>query len=89
MSSGRVVVTLYTRAECHLCDVVKGVIEQVRGERQFDLVTHDIDADPELRALYDTEVPVVAVNGRKAFKYRVTPEALRERIDRAASDAVT
>jgi len=83
-SSAPPVVTLYTRQGCHLCDVVKGVLEQVRAERVFDLVTSDIDEDPALRALYDTEVPVVAINGRKAFKYRVDAAALRERLDRAA-----
>ena len=81
----RPLVTLYTRVGCHLCDVVKDVIEQVRSERDFDWVTLDIDEDPALVALYDTEVPVVAINGRKAFKYRVDPAALRDRIDRADS----
>lgn len=82
-AAARPVVTLYTRQGCHLCDVVQGVIELVQRDRDFELVTLDIDHDPALRALYDTEVPVVAVNGRKAFKYRVDPAALRERLDRA------
>ena len=84
-ATARLVVTLYTRVDCHLCEIVKGVLEQVRSERPFDLVTLDIDADPALLALYDTEVPVVTLNGRKAFKYRVDPAALRDRLDRAAA----
>jgi glutaredoxin len=83
----RPVVTLYTREGCHLCDVVKGVLEQVRRERDFDLVVLDIDDDPDLVARYDTDVPVVAINGRKAFKYRVDPAELRERLDRAAANS--
>ena len=31
----------------------------------------DIDGDAELVRLYDVEVPVVTINGRKAFKYKV------------------
>ncbi|SPE32781.1 Glutaredoxin 2 (fragment) [Candidatus Sulfopaludibacter sp. SbA6] len=31
----------------------------------------DIDADPELRRLYNDEVPVIAINRVKAFKYKV------------------
>jgi glutaredoxin len=85
-ATSRPSVTLYTRKECHLCDVAKGVLAQVRAEREFDLTTLDIDADPELRALYDHEVPVIAINGRKAFKYRVDPAALRDRLDRAAAE---
>ena len=80
-------VTLYTRQGCHLCDVVKGVLDEVKAERAFELVVLDIDDDPALVALYDDEVPVVAVDGRKAFKYRVTAAALRERLDRAESFA--
>jgi len=31
----------------------------------------DIDADPELRQRFDVEVPVVFIDGRKAFKYHM------------------
>jgi glutaredoxin len=78
-------VTLYTRVGCHLCDVAKDVLEDVRRERPFELTTVDIDTDPELVRLYGEEVPVVAVDGRKAFKYRVDAAALRERLDRASA----
>lgn len=77
-------VTLYTRVGCHLCDVVKDVLDQVRQDRDFDLTTIDIDTDPELVRAYGEGVPVVAIDGRKAFKYRVDPAALRERLDSAA-----
>jgi glutaredoxin len=79
------IVTLYSRKGCHLCDVAKGVLEQVRTEREFELVILDIDTDAGLVALYDTEVPVVAIDGRKAFKYRVDRSALRDRLERAGS----
>jgi glutaredoxin len=75
-------VTLYTRAGCHLCDVMKDVLGRVRLERAFDLTVVDIDTDPALVALYDAEVPVLSINGRKAFKYRVDAAALRERLER-------
>ena len=81
----KTIVTLYTRVGCHLCDVAKDVLDQVRRERPFELVTVDIDTDPELVRLYGEEVPVVAVDGRKAFKYRVDAAALRERLNRATS----
>jgi glutaredoxin len=76
-------VTLYTRVRCHLCDVVKETLEQVRRDRPFDLTIIDVDTDRELVRLYDDQVPVVMINGRKAFKYRVDPAALRARLDRA------
>lgn len=76
-------VILYTRVGCHLCDVAKEVLDAVREELPFDLDVTDIDADPALVALYTTEVPVVLVGGRKAFKYRVDPDALRDKLLRA------
>lgn len=76
-------VTLYTRAGCHLCDVAKEVLESVRADRPFELDVVDIDGDPALVARYTHEVPVILVDGRKAFKYRVEPEALRASLARA------
>jgi glutaredoxin len=69
-------VTLYTRAGCHLCDQAKQVIESVRRRAAFDYEEFDIDSDPRLRQLYNEEVPVIAIDGKKAFKYRVTPAEL-------------
>ncbi|HZS49297.1 MAG TPA: glutaredoxin family protein [Bryobacterales bacterium] len=69
-------VTLYTRSGCHLCDEAKEQIRRARRRTPFDLEEIDIDSDPGLRALYDEEVPVVAINGKKAFKYRVKEKEL-------------
>lgn len=72
-------VTLYTRGGCHLCDDAKRVLDRARRHTGFDLEEFDIDADPELRRLYNEEVPVIAINGSKAFKYKVTePELLKK-----------
>jgi glutaredoxin len=78
-------VTLYTRVRCHLCDVAKGVLEASRAEHPFALEVCDVDADSALVARYGHEVPVVLINGRKAFKFRVDPAVLRERL--ALADA--
>ncbi len=64
-------VTLYTRAGCCLCDVAKEVIAGARRRADFDYCEIDIDGDADLVRLYDVEVPVVTINGRKAFKYKV------------------
>ncbi|GAC1351174.1 MAG: glutaredoxin family protein [Polyangiales bacterium] len=76
-------VTLYTRLGCHLCEEAKEVIERVRATQPFEFGTVDIDGDPELVALYGLEIPVIAINGRRAFKYRVDEGALRARLLRA------
>ena len=64
-------VILYTRNGCHLCDVVKASLARLKSKADFTLSEVDIDSSDELRALYNDEVPVVLINGRKAFKYQM------------------
>ena len=64
-------VVLYTRRGCHLCEEARQEIERLKSAAEFRLVTLDIDSDPELQARFNDQVPVVFINGRKAFKYRV------------------
>lgn len=77
--------TLYTRAGCHLCDMAKDVLEAVRAEVPFALELVDIDTDPVLVERYGMEIPVITIDGRKAFKYRVDPVELRTRLAHAAA----
>ena len=64
-------VTLYTRTGCCLCDDAKAVVLAARSRAEFDYQEFDIDLDPELLRRYNDEVPVIAINGVKAFKYKV------------------
>ncbi|MCP5113492.1 MAG: glutaredoxin family protein [bacterium] len=73
-------VTLYTRQGCHLCDDAHEVLREARREAEFEIEVLDIDCDPELKRLYDWEVPVVAIDGVKAFKYRMSREEFLKRL---------
>lgn len=64
-------VILYTRKGCCLCHDAKNVLELARRKARFDLEEVDIDRRPDLERLYNDEVPVIEINGSKAFKYRV------------------
>lgn len=64
-------VVVYSRDGCHLCDIVKETLAQVQDDADFQWREVDIDADPDLRQRYNDEVPVVFIDGRKAFKYRM------------------
>jgi len=72
--------TLITRHDCHLCDDMAAVIEQVAPRFAADVDVRDVDGHPELLAQYSEEVPVLLIDGRKAFKYRVTTTALERRL---------
>lgn len=76
--------TLYSRAECCLCDEMKAVIARVAGKVPLELCEIDVDGSPELQARYGTEVPVLFIDGRKAFKYRVSAGELEKSLRRSA-----
>ena len=48
------VLTLYSRPGCHLCDEMKAVIQQASGavDASITLEEIDISTDPELEARY-------------------------------------
>ncbi len=74
---------LYTRRrECGLCREMEAVIDGVLARFEATLERVEIDGDPELEASFGHEVPVLFVNGRKAFKYRCTPRELGRRLER-------
>ena len=68
---------LYTAAECHLCERALEVVEQVCAG-DFERV--DISGSPELEAAYRESIPVVEIDGERAFTYFVQPGALRQRL---------
>jgi glutaredoxin len=73
-------VTLYTRAGCCLCEEAGRTLAEARRRAEFDLEVVDIDRDPDLRRRYNDEVPVIAINGVKAFKYRVEMNELLKKL---------
>ncbi len=74
-------VVVYSRRGCHLCDVVKQTLAHMEGKADFLWREVDIDTDAELRRLYNDEVPVVFIDGRKAFKYRMAERDFLRRLN--------
>lgn len=73
-------VTLYSKADCHLCDIVKERLASARKQVEFNLETVDITTEPGLWERYRERIPVVLVNGEEAFVYRATEQQLIRRI---------
>ncbi|HKY31336.1 MAG TPA: glutaredoxin family protein, partial [Candidatus Polarisedimenticolia bacterium] len=71
---------LLGRRGCHLCDEAETVLRSVLPEYGARLAKLDVDQDEEMRRLYGEEIPVVLINGRKAFKHRVDPGRLRRKL---------
>jgi hypothetical protein len=80
--SGRTLrrVVLYHSAGCHLCERARGVVASVRAELPFDLQEIDIGDDPALEAEYREWLPVVEIDGARAFVYYVDEAAFRRKV---------
>jgi glutaredoxin len=73
-------VRLYTAQGCSLCGPVRRRLEAVRGELPFELEEVDITGVPELERDYREWLPVVEIDGERAFVYRVDETELRARL---------
>jgi hypothetical protein len=56
------------------------ILEQAREEVPFDLEEVDIGGDPGLEARYREWLPVVEIDGERAFVYYVDPDAFRRKV---------
>jgi glutaredoxin len=64
-------VVVYSRKGCHLCELVKESLVKLSRRGGFTWHEIDVESDAELRRQFNDEVPVVFIDGRKAFKYRM------------------
>ena len=74
-------VVVYSRKGCHLCEVVKESLSKLSRRGGFIWREIDVDTDAELRRQFNDEVPVVFIDGRKAFKYRMDEKEFLRRLD--------
>ncbi|MFT5367724.1 MAG: glutaredoxin [Candidatus Latescibacterota bacterium] len=73
-------VTLYSKPDCHLCEIAKERIASVRRCVAFELETVDITSDPVLYARYRERIPVVLLEGKEVFAYRVSEKILTQKL---------
>ena len=69
-------VVLYHAAGCHLCELARAVL--VESGAPFEEV--DITDDPELEAAYREWLPLVEIDGERAFVYYVDPAAFERKL---------
>jgi glutaredoxin len=69
-------VVLFTAQGCHLCERAREVLEA----EGVDYREIDITGDPQLEASHREWLPVVEIDGERAFVYRIPVEALRRKL---------
>ena len=75
-------VTLFHAVDCHLCDSARAVLLRLREQAEFELEEIDITGVPELEAAYREWLPVVDIEGERAFVYFVQPEPFLRKLAR-------
>jgi len=70
-------VTIYSRSNCHLCEVALDVLEEMRGELDFQITKILIDENPEFEEKYGEQVPVILINDQPHDFFRVDPKRFR------------
>ncbi len=79
-------IVLYSKPGCCLCDEVKAQLARLRRAVPFDMSEVNILDDPETFEQFREEIPVVFVNGKKAFKYHLDENDFLRRIEKLRSN---
>ena len=85
-NKARIRVEIFSKADCHLCDDAKEVLLKAKKKHPLEIIEIDITEDPKMYEAYGQQVPVVFINGRKAFKFRVDEKELQKKINAAQLD---
>jgi len=73
--------TLLTRAYCHLCDDMRTALAPLAAEARMQIVELDVDADPQLEARFGDRVPVLldgGVDGRELCHFVLDTKRVRD-----------
>lgn len=70
------VLTLYTRPGCHLCETMIEQLQPFVEKYPIDLQLVDIDSDDELIRRYAIKIPVLALDGQTLCQYQLDPQVL-------------
>ncbi|MBI4535012.1 MAG: glutaredoxin family protein [Ignavibacteriae bacterium] len=81
-----ILVELYSKDDCQLCEEAKEVLEKVRQEIPYTL--HEIMLKPgeEFYEEYKEQIPVVHIDKRFAFKFRVNEHMFKIRLQQVIAE---
>ncbi len=73
-------VVVYSKPDCCLCDEVKAQLRKLQEKHPFEWREINILEDPEAYERFKEEIPVVFINSKKAFKYRLDEKKFLKRL---------
>ncbi len=75
-------VIVYSKPDCCLCDELKRQLTALRAKHPFQLQEVNILEDAEAYESFKEQIPVVFMNGKKAFKFRLDEKSFLKRLER-------
>jgi glutaredoxin len=76
------IVTLYSKPGCHLCEDARALLDELAVERGFGIQEINIEKDATLYARYRYEIPVLVIEGVEIAKGRVDERRLVAALER-------
>ena len=73
-------VVIYSKPDCCLCDQAKAQLEKLRRTHPFEFAEVNILEDPDTYEKFKEQIPVVFIDGKKAFKYRLDEKVFLRRV---------
>ncbi|MCZ7393276.1 MAG: glutaredoxin family protein [Candidatus Methanoperedens sp.] len=70
-------ITLYSKKDCHLCDIAKETLLKLQKEFPFSLTEIDIEKDENAFEKYKYLIPVLEIDGEEIFTYRINEIELK------------
>ncbi len=75
-----ITIEIMTKKDCPLCDTAKAVVEKVARDFRAKIILTDIESDPELFARHKEKIPVVLINEKESFVFKVHEITLRKKL---------
>ncbi|WP_455378894.1 glutaredoxin family protein, partial [Petrachloros mirabilis] len=76
-------VTIFSRPDCHLCDVISRMAHAIQQEFPFDIEKVSVQESQALVERYGDRVPVVMIEGIEYCSGKITEGDLRRAIKKA------
>ena len=71
-------ITVYSKKGCHLCEVAMQKLLEIQNEFPFSLTEIDIENNEELFQKYKYLIPVIEIDGKEVFNYKIDENKLKE-----------
>ena len=84
-----IVVELFSKDDCHLCEVAKETLLRVRNRHPFELRETRIREGDRLFEQMKDRIPVIHIDGEFGFQYRIKEEDFIRRLMSASGKRST